>query len=65
MDALVIDCNTCVARDTDACSDCVVTFVCSRDAGDALVIDATERRALRLLAEAGLVPVLRHRTSGT
>jgi hypothetical protein len=61
MEPIVIDCATCVARDTPACGDCVVTFVCDRDAGEALVIDVNEYRALRLLHEGGLVPRLRHR----
>ena len=46
---------------TDACSDCVVTFICSREPGDALVVDVGEYRALRMLSESGLVPELRHR----
>jgi len=45
---------------TSACDDCVVTFIIGREPGDALVIDADEERAVRLLANAGLVPVLRH-----
>jgi hypothetical protein len=47
-------------RHTDACDDCVVTFICDREPGDAVVIDATEARAVRLLSQAGLVPGLRH-----
>jgi hypothetical protein len=61
MEPIVIDCATCVARDTAACADCVVTFVCSREPDQALVIDMPELRALRLLGEAGLVPELRYR----
>ena len=57
---LVIDCDECVARDTAACADCVVTFLCSRAPHEAVVIDAVEARALRLLSEGGLVPQLRH-----
>ena len=45
---------------TDACDDCVVTFVVRRDPQDAVVIDAEEARAVRLLSGAGLVPRLRH-----
>lgn len=55
-----IDCDDCVRQDTATCDDCVVTFICSRDPDDAIVIDASEARALRLLAGAGLVPELRH-----
>jgi hypothetical protein len=46
---------------TDACSDCVVSFICSREPGDAVVVDLNEYRALEMLAESGLVPELRHR----
>jgi hypothetical protein len=60
MEPIVIDCDTCVARQTAACDDCVVTFMCERDSHDALVIDVAEYRALRLLHEGGLVPRLRH-----
>jgi hypothetical protein len=55
-----ISCDDCVMRNSDHCSDCVVTFLCDREPGDAIVIDAAEARAVRLLSEAGLVPGLRH-----
>lgn len=58
---LCIDCDSCVMQHTDACTDCVVTFICSREPDEAVVIDVDEARALRLLGEAGLVPHLRHR----
>ena len=58
---LVIDCADCAMQHTDACDDCVVTFICSRQPDDAVVIDVAEARAVRLLGEAGLVPSLRHR----
>jgi hypothetical protein len=38
-----------------------VTFLLGRSADDAIVIDVAEARAVRLLADAGLVPRLRHR----
>jgi len=60
-DPFVIECETCVARETAACEDCVVTFLCSREPDEAVVIDVDEVRALRLLHEAGMVPKLRHR----
>ncbi|MFM7616064.1 MAG: hypothetical protein ACKO72_01180 [Actinomycetes bacterium] len=56
-----IDCGECVMEGTDACADCVVSFVVGRQPGDALVVDAEEARAQRILAEAGLLPALRHR----
>jgi hypothetical protein len=63
-DGFRIDCDTCVARDTSACDDCVVTFLCGREPGEAIVIPVEEVRALRLLSDAGLVPQLRHRAVG-
>lgn len=60
-----IDCGQCAMQDTEACGDCVVTFICSREPGDALVVDLGEYRALELLSESGLVPVLRHRRRRT
>ena len=59
--AVTIDCGTCDLRHTSACTDCVVTFVCDRRAGEAVVIDVAEARAIRLLSRGGLVPELRHR----
>ena len=59
-DVLTIDCDACAMQGTDACDDCVVSFVVRRDPQDALVIDVQEARAVRLLAGAGLVPRLRH-----
>ena len=56
----VISCDDCVMQHTPACDDCVVTFICNREPDEAVVIDAAEARAVRLLAEAGLVPELRH-----
>ena len=55
-----IDCDDCRMQHTAACEDCVVTFVVNREPGDALVIDADEQRAVRLLADAGLLPELHH-----
>ena len=57
---LTIDCAACSLEGTSACDDCVVTFLCSRAPGDAVVIDVAEARAVRLLGQAGLVPALRH-----
>ena len=58
---LVIDCDTCVMRRTEACADCLVTFLCDDDDRGAIVIDAAEARAVTLLTRAGLAPALRHR----
>jgi hypothetical protein len=59
-DHLTIDCDACVMQHTPTCDDCLVTFICSEQAG-AVVIDVAEARALRLLSDSGLVPRLRHR----
>lgn len=58
---LVIDCADCSLRDSAACGDCLVTFICSREPGEAVVVDVAEERALRLLTDSGLVPPVRHR----
>jgi hypothetical protein len=60
-DVLVIDCAECALEGTDACEDCVVTWLVRREPGDAVVIDVAEVRALRALEQGGLVPTLRHR----
>ncbi len=59
---VVIDCDDCMMRNSDACADCVVTYICGREPDDAVVIDIADLRAMRLLADAGLVPELRHRS---
>ena len=58
--SFTINCGDCAMRQTEACDDCVVTFICDREPDDAVVIDVAEARAVRLLADAGLVPRLRH-----
>ncbi len=60
-DRLRIDCDDCAMQHTEVCEDCVVTFICSREPDEAVVVDADEIRALRLLGEVGLAPRLRHR----
>lgn len=61
---LVISCDTCVMQETDACDDCLVTALCGGREESAVVFDLEEQRALRLLANAGLVPTIRHRAVG-
>ena len=56
---VTIDCDCCTLRHTDACDDCVVSFLLGREPDDAVVIDADEARAMRMLGRAGLVPTLR------
>lgn len=60
VDAILIDCDECSQQATAVCADCVVTFLCERDPGSAVVVDGAEARALRLLGDAGLAPKLRH-----
>jgi hypothetical protein len=64
MTHLTIDCDCCALKDTSACEDCVVTFLLGREADDAVVIDAQEARAMRMLERAGLVPSLRYTDAG-
>lgn len=58
--SFTISCDDCRLQASDACDDCVVTFIIARNPDDAVIIDATEARALRALGAAGLVPGLRH-----
>ncbi len=57
---LSIDCAECVHQHTSVCDDCVVSFIVDRSPEDAVIIDADEARAVRLLEQAGLVPGNRH-----
>ena len=50
-------------RATTTCNDCMVTFLCDRETDDAVVFDLVEYRAVRLLADAGLLPGLQHRVA--
>jgi len=54
---MLIDCDRCEMRDI-ACADCVVTALLSTPA-EAAEIGEDEQRALRVLADARLVPPLR------
>jgi hypothetical protein len=58
---LEVDCNVCVMNNTNACDDCLVSFICDRDPNEAVVITMDELRSMRALSEAGLVPGLKHR----
>ncbi len=59
--ALVIDCDICIARRTEACDDCMVSYLVRQRDDEAVVIDLAEARALRTLGAGGLVPKLKHR----
>jgi hypothetical protein len=56
---ITVSCDECCLQGSDACDDCLVTFVLGREPDDAVVIDADDERALRSLSRAGLVPWLR------
>ena len=58
---LVISCDTCVMQKTSACDDCLMSFLCGDTHETAVVFDLAEQRAVRLLANAGMVPTLRRR----
>jgi Zn-finger protein len=60
---MVISCDDCVMQHSAACADCVVTHVLGADT-NGVVLDVAAERAVRLLASAGMVPVLRHATAG-
>lgn len=60
---LVISCDTCIMRQTDACNDCMMSVLCDVDETEAVVLNLQELRDIRLLAQAGLVPTLRHRAA--
>ena len=60
-----ISCDDCVMDGSDACQDCVVTFLCRTGeaapvASVVLEFDDRETDTLRLFQAAGLAPALRH-----
>jgi len=58
---MLIECDRCVMRDI-ACSDCVVTVLLSMPGPDGELADA-EQRALKVLADARMIPPLRLRAA--
>jgi hypothetical protein len=59
-DPITIDCGDCVHQQTSTCDDCVVSFIVGRQPEDAVVVDADQARAVRMLERVGLVPGVRH-----
>jgi hypothetical protein len=59
---MLIDCDGCVVRGA-ACGDCVVSVLLGAPPGG-VDLDESERRALTVLADAGMVPRLRLITEG-
>lgn len=60
--SVTIDCACCRLQETNACDDCVVTFITNREPNEAVVIDVASFAAMKRLQSAGLVPELKHRT---
>lgn len=58
---MVIDCDACLVRGP-ACAGCVVSVMLGAPP-DGVELDEAEERALRVLADAGMVPRLRLVTS--
>lgn len=56
----LIDCDTCVMQHSDACDDCVVSFLCREDEHAVVELDRDELRAMEVLSDGGLLPKLRH-----
>lgn len=59
---MLIDCDRCEVRGR-ACGGCVVSVMLGTPP-DGVELDAAERRALEVLADAGMVPRLRLVTDG-
>ena len=61
--SMVIACDDCAMQCTPTCEDCVVTFVlrAADEQPEPLTLDVAEERAVRLLAQAGLIPALQYR----
>jgi hypothetical protein len=55
---MLISCDDCRMQGTDACSDCVVSYILDKPEG-AVVFDAAQERAIREMSRAGLLPDVR------
>jgi hypothetical protein len=55
-----VSCNDCEFDGTETCNDCVVNFLLGHDPQDAVIFNAADARAMRLLQDGGLIPELRH-----
>ena len=62
-DPILIDCDTCVMRETDACGDCIVTALLDMPEGP-LVFDGEEARVISLFQDGGLLPQTRFDPAG-
>jgi len=55
---MLISCDDCRMQGTEACDDCVVSYILDRSS-EAVVFDAVEERAIREMNRAGLLPGVR------
>lgn len=55
-----VDCGRCELAGSEACDDCLVSFVIGQPGCQGIAADAEESTVVRLLSGAGLVPALRH-----
>ncbi len=59
---MLIECDACAMQHSDHCRDCVVTALLDPSPRrHGVLVDAEEERALRELANAGLIPEIRMR----
>lgn len=58
--SITISCEDCLLRRSDACAECVVTYLLDHGPDDSIVFGPGEIRAMRLFQDVGLVPELRH-----
>lgn len=54
---MIIDCDTCLVAETDACRDCIVTALCAP--GAVLELGSDERAAIDAMSKIGLVSPIR------
>ena len=55
---MLIDCGQCAGQRTEACSECVVMHLL-KDLPGPIEVEGDQAEALGILAECGLVPMLR------
>ncbi len=58
--AFSVSCDDCRFDGTSTCGDCVVNLLLHRDPHDAVIFNVDDVRAMRLLADGGLLPEIRH-----
>ncbi len=59
-DPISISCDDCSLQATQACEDCLVSFLLGPDdRAEAVIVDVVEARAMKMLERAGLLPSIR------